>query len=120
LIQFTIDGVVIAYPVAICVGTSLIFGLAPALQVARTSVGSILKQGRWEHGSRQMRGFSSALVVLELALTLVLLVCAGRPAALHGAHGDEPGSSRSPGVDAHQPAPRQLPDGGSGRSSSSG
>jgi putative ABC transport system permease protein len=77
-IQFTIDGVVIAYLVAICVGTSLIFGLAPALQVARTSVGSILKQGgRGSTGSRQMRGFSSALVILELALTLVLLVGAG-------------------------------------------
>jgi putative ABC transport system permease protein len=77
-IQFTIDGVVIAYLVAICVATSLLFGLAPALQVARTSVGSILKQGgRGSTGSRQMRGFSSALVVLELALTLVLLVGAG-------------------------------------------
>src|SRR6185436_16199830 len=53
-------------------------GLAPALQVARTSVGSILKQGgRGSTGSRQMRAFSSALVVLELALTLVLLVGAG-------------------------------------------
>jgi len=77
-IQFTIDGVVIAYLAAICVGTSLLFGLAPALQVARTSVGSILKQGgRGSTGSRQMRAFSSALVVLELALTLVLLVGAG-------------------------------------------
>ena len=46
--------------------------------MARTSVGSILKQGgRGSTGSRQMRGFSSALVVLELALTLVLLVGAG-------------------------------------------
>jgi putative ABC transport system permease protein len=77
-IQFTIDGVVIAYLVGICVVTSLVFGLAPAVQVARTSVGSILKQGgRGSTGSRQMRGFSSALVVLELALTLVLLVGAG-------------------------------------------
>ncbi|MEO5821818.1 MAG: ABC transporter permease [Vicinamibacteraceae bacterium] len=77
-IQFTIDGTVVAYLVAICVMTSVVFGLAPALQVARTSVGSILKQGgRGSTGSRQMRGFSSALVVLELALTLVLLVGAG-------------------------------------------
>jgi putative ABC transport system permease protein len=77
-IVFSIDGVVIAYLIAICVATSLVFGLAPALQVARTSVGSILKQGgRGSTGSRQMRAFSSALVVLELALTLVLLVGAG-------------------------------------------
>jgi putative ABC transport system permease protein len=77
-IKFTIDGVVLGYLAAICVVTSLAFGLVPALQVARTSVGSILKQGgRGSTGSRQMRGFSSALVVLELALTLVLLVGAG-------------------------------------------
>jgi putative ABC transport system permease protein len=77
-IAFTIDGVVIAYLAGICVVTSLVFGLAPALQAARTSVGSILKQGgRGSTGSRQMRGFSSALVVLELALTMVLLVGAG-------------------------------------------
>jgi predicted permease len=77
-ITFTIDGVVIAYLAAICGVTSLAFGLAPALQVARTSVGSVLKQGgRGSTGSRSMRRFSSALVVLELALTLVLLVGAG-------------------------------------------
>jgi putative ABC transport system permease protein len=77
-IQFTIDGVVIAYLMGICLLTSVVFGLAPALQVARTSVGSILKQGgRGSTGSRQMRAFSSGLVVLELALTLVLLVGAG-------------------------------------------
>ena len=114
-IQFTIDGVVIAYLAAICVGTSLIFGLAPALQVARTSVGSILKQGgRGSTGSRQMRGFSSALVVLELALTLVLLVGAGLMArsfmALTAVNtGIKPDHLV---VDAHQPAARQLPDGG--------
>jgi predicted permease len=77
-IAFTIDGVVIAYLAAICCLTSVIFGLAPALQVARTSVSSVLKQGgRGSTGSRSMRRFSSALVVLELALTLVLLVGAG-------------------------------------------
>jgi putative ABC transport system permease protein len=77
-IQFTIDGVVIAYLLGICAVTSIAFGLAPALQVARTSVGSVLKQGgRGSTGTREMRGFSSALVVLELALTVVLLVGAG-------------------------------------------
>jgi predicted permease len=77
-IKFTVDYVVVGYLLVICVVSSVVFGLAPALQVARTSVGSVLKQGgRGSTGSRQMRGFSSALVVLELALTLVLLVGAG-------------------------------------------
>jgi predicted permease len=77
-IKFTVDYVVIGYLLGISALTSVVFGLAPALQVARTSVGSVLKQGgRGSTGSREMRGFSSALVVLELALTLVLLVGAG-------------------------------------------
>jgi len=77
-IQFSVDGVVIGYLIAICAVTSVVFGLAPALQVARTSIGSVLKQGgRGSTGSREMRGFSSTLVVLQLALTLVLLTGAG-------------------------------------------
>jgi predicted permease len=77
-IQFTVDYVVVGYLLLICIVTGIVFGLAPALQVARTSVGSVLKQGgRGSTGSRQMRGFTSSLVVLELALTLVLLVGAG-------------------------------------------
>ena len=77
-IQFTVDYVVIGYLLVICIVTGIVFGLAPALQVARTSVGSVLKQGgRGSTGSWQIRGFTSSLVVLELALTLVLLVGAG-------------------------------------------
>jgi hypothetical protein len=111
-IQFTIDGVVIAYLAAICVGTSLLFGLAPALQVARTSVGSILKQGgRGSTGSRQMRAFSSALVVLELALTLVLLVGAGLMArSFLALNAIDMGSSRITWWRCGSTCPRQLPD----------
>jgi putative ABC transport system permease protein len=77
-IEFTIDGVVIAFLAGICVLTGILFGLAPALQVSRTSVNEVLKEGgRGNSNSRRARWMSSILVVGEIALTIVLLVGAG-------------------------------------------
>jgi putative ABC transport system permease protein len=44
-IQFTIDATVLAYLAAICVATGIIFGLAPALQISKTNVNAVLKEG---------------------------------------------------------------------------
>jgi putative ABC transport system permease protein len=77
-IQFTIDWTVIAYLTAICVVTSIVFGLAPALQVSRTNVNDVIKEGgRGTAGNRRARWMSATMVVVEIALTLVLLVGAG-------------------------------------------
>jgi predicted permease len=77
-IQFTIDGTVLAFLVAICVTTGILFGLAPALQVSRTNVNGLLKEtGRSGGTGVRARRFTSAMVVFEVALTIVLLVGAG-------------------------------------------
>ncbi len=77
-IQFTMDWVVFGFLAAICVLTGILFGLAPALQVSRTNVHEVLKEGgRGNAGSRRARWMSSCMVVVELALTIVLLVGAG-------------------------------------------
>jgi putative ABC transport system permease protein len=77
-IKFTIDWTVLSYLGAICILTGVIFGLAPALQVTRTNVNDVLKEGgRGNAGSRRSRWLTGTMVVLELALTLVLLVGAG-------------------------------------------
>jgi predicted permease len=77
-IEFTFDPVVFAYLAAICVGTGIVFGLAPALQVSKTNVNDILKEGgRGTAGGRRARVFRSTMVVVELMLTVVLLVGAG-------------------------------------------
>ena len=77
-IQFTFDPVVFAYLALICLTTGVVFGLAPALQVSKTNVNEILKEGgRGNAGGRRARWFSSTMVVVELALTIVLLVGAG-------------------------------------------
>jgi putative ABC transport system permease protein len=77
-IKFTMDYAVFGYLAAICVLTGVLFGLAPALQVTRTNVNEVLKEGgRGTAGSRRARWLTTTMVVLELALTLVLLVGAG-------------------------------------------
>jgi predicted permease len=77
-IQFTMDYTVFGFLAAICVLTGVLFGLAPALQVTKTNVNEVLKEGgRGNAGGRRARWLTGTMVVLELALTLVLLVGAG-------------------------------------------
>ncbi|MGE5813189.1 MAG: ABC transporter permease [Acidobacteriota bacterium] len=77
-IQFTIDGTVLSFLVAICVATGVLFGLAPALHVARTNTSEILKEtGRSGGAGVRAQRFTAAMVVFEIALTIVLLVGAG-------------------------------------------
>jgi predicted permease len=77
-IIFSIDYTVIGFLAAVCVLTGVLFGLAPALQVTRTNVSEVLKEGgRGNAGGARARWMTGTMVVLELALTLVLLVGAG-------------------------------------------
>jgi putative ABC transport system permease protein len=77
-IQFTMDGRVFAYLAAICLGTGVLFGLAPALHIAKTDVNETLKEGgRSGSAGIRARRWSGALIVAELALTLALLAGAG-------------------------------------------
>ncbi|HXW05502.1 MAG TPA: ABC transporter permease [Vicinamibacterales bacterium] len=66
---------VLAFTIAVSLGTALLIGLIPALQSARTDLTTTLKEssGRSGSGSRQNRS-RSLLVVSEVALALVLLI----------------------------------------------
>jgi predicted permease len=78
-IHFTMDGTVFAFTAAVCLGTGVLFGLAPALHVSKTDVNEVLKEaaGRSGSGGRRARRWTAALIVVELALTLVLLAGSG-------------------------------------------
>ena len=77
-IKFTIDYTVVAFLAGICVLTGVLFGLAPALHVSRTNVHGVLKEGgRGNAGGGRVRWLTGTMVVVEVALTLVLLVGAG-------------------------------------------
>ena len=77
-IGFPIDAVVFAYVAAICVVTALLFGLAPALHVSKNASHiAVQESGRATVGGRRERWFSTGMVVVELALTVVLLAGSG-------------------------------------------
>ena len=77
-IKFTMDATVFAFLVAVCFATGIIFGIVPALQVSKTNLNEILKEsGRGNAGGRRARWMASSMVVVELALTIVLLAGAG-------------------------------------------
>ena len=76
---FTMDPLVVAFFGLICVGTGVLFGLAPALHISKTDVGEVMKEVGGRSGTSGMRArrWTSALIVVELVLTLVLLAGAG-------------------------------------------
>jgi putative ABC transport system permease protein len=73
-IHWGLDSRTLAYTIGISVLTGMIFGLAPALQAARTDLQSSLKEGgRGAAGGRRAR-VRNVLVVAEIAMSLVLLI----------------------------------------------
>ncbi|MEX2179665.1 MAG: ABC transporter permease [Gemmatimonadaceae bacterium] len=74
-IVFEINGPVLLYTVAIALLTGLIFGIVPAIQAARGDLQAALRDGGRGSGAGAGRQrLRSALVVGEVAMSLVLLV----------------------------------------------
>jgi putative ABC transport system permease protein len=77
-IAFGLDGPVLAFSLALSLLTGLVFGVAPALQASRPDVVPALKREAERAGAPFRRvTLKSALVVAEVALTLLLLIAAG-------------------------------------------
>jgi putative ABC transport system permease protein len=75
---YALDGRVLAFTATLCLVTSVLAGLVPALQMTRPDLGETLREGTRggaaSSGSRRTRG---ALVVAEVALAVLLLIGAG-------------------------------------------
>ena len=74
----TLDAPVLTFALCVAVLTTLVFGLAPALHAARRDVNDPLRDsGRGVAGGFRGRRLRDALVVMEVALSLTLLIGAG-------------------------------------------
>jgi putative ABC transport system permease protein len=74
----TIDGNVLAFTVVLSLGTTLLFGLLPALRASRPDLSDTLKEGgRAVSSSLSRNRMRAALVAGEMAVALMLLIGAG-------------------------------------------
>src|SRR5262249_14118884 len=76
--DISINWTVLLFALGVSVLAGAFFGVAPALQAARVNPNDVLRQeGRGSKGSKSQTRTLSALVVTEVALSLVLLIAAG-------------------------------------------
>jgi putative ABC transport system permease protein len=72
-----LDAPALLFTMAIALGSGMLFGLIPAMRASRANAGEILKGARGAGQSAIGAGVRGALVVAEIALSLVLLIGAG-------------------------------------------
>jgi putative ABC transport system permease protein len=74
--QVALDLPVLGFTLALALGTGVLFGFVPAILASHTSIGALRDGGR-HGGSPRARHTLGALVVVEVALSLILLTGAG-------------------------------------------
>jgi len=72
--ETTVDATALLFAVALGVGCGLLFGLAPALQLARSNAQNSLRAGA---NTPQRSRLRNALMAVEVALAVMVLVAAG-------------------------------------------
>jgi putative ABC transport system permease protein len=75
--RIEVNGYVLLFCVAVSLVTGILFGLVPALQATRPDLTGSLKDERSAACSVRGGAFRSTLVVVEMALSVVLLISAG-------------------------------------------
>ncbi|TAK14141.1 MAG: FtsX-like permease family protein, partial [Acidobacteria bacterium] len=77
MFQATLDWRVLGFSVAMMLGAVVVFGLAPSLSGSRADLVSMLRSGTRSTSTRGERRTKAALVVIQVALAVVLLVGSG-------------------------------------------
>ena len=76
--QIKVNFTVCAFTFALAIGSTVLFGLIPALQVSRPSVNESLQQGaKGSTGGLHTNRLRAFLVVSQVSLSLLLLAGAG-------------------------------------------
>ncbi len=76
-LNVAIDGRLLTFTLVVSLVTALLFGTLPALRATRLTLASSLKEGRGPVGAAARSPLAKALVVSQVAFSLVLLVGAG-------------------------------------------
>ncbi|MFZ0638630.1 MAG: ABC transporter permease [Candidatus Acidiferrales bacterium] len=72
------DWRVLCFTVGISLVSGVLFGLAPALQLSKTDLNTVLRdEGRGSTGSRRAANSQNVLVVAQVALSMILLMGSG-------------------------------------------
>ena len=77
VLELPLDGRVLAFTIVVTGGTALLFGLAPALHTARVDLTAEFQSGARLLGTRARSRLGQMLMVVQIALSLVLLISAG-------------------------------------------
>jgi predicted permease len=99
---------VLSFSIMVALGTGVLFGLWPALQLSRTHIGQIMQSGaRRVAGSVRGRRAHSMLVATQVALTLLLLASAGSSMKgfaqlIHQPLGYDPHNVMAVGIPLHE------------------
>jgi putative ABC transport system permease protein len=72
--EVSIDGQVLAFSLGLTLLTGIVFGLAPAWYASRPGIGEVLKEGGRSSVASSGRWLRNGLMILEVALSIVLLV----------------------------------------------
>jgi putative ABC transport system permease protein len=76
--EIRLDAAVLGFTLLVSLATGVIFGLVPAWQASHVDLNSSLKSGSRTGGGGESKGrLRNGLVMAEVALALVLLICAG-------------------------------------------
>jgi predicted permease len=78
MLRFELDPTVVAFAAGLSILTGLLFGMYPALHSTRPDLVTTLRANSGKHsGTRAATRFRSSLVMVQIALSMALLICAG-------------------------------------------
>jgi putative ABC transport system permease protein len=72
-----LNGTVLAFTLAVCIGTGLACGLLPAVRTVKTNLAGVLKQGSKGTSAAGHHRTHNLLVISEIAMALIPLIGAG-------------------------------------------
>ena len=76
-LDLTLDWRILAFTIVTAVGTALLFGVVPAFRAGQVEPNEALKDGSRTLAGTRTRTLGQPLVVVQVALSLVLIVAAG-------------------------------------------